>query len=60
MLVNILANTYKKAGRTEDAIRLWRQILQTTDSDVQKYEASQKLKELYAIVKNNSSKKDKS
>ncbi|HXL73008.1 MAG TPA: hypothetical protein VN963_05215 [bacterium] len=51
MLVNILANTYTKAGRVDDAIRLWRQILQTTDSDVQKYEASQKLKELYAIAK---------
>jgi len=50
MLVSILANTYTKAGRIDDAIRLWRQILQTTDSDVQKYEAAQKLKELYAIV----------
>ncbi len=57
MLVNILANIYTKAGRTEDAIRLWRQILQTTDSDVQKYEASQKLKELYAIVKKTPSEK---
>ena len=60
MLVNILANTYTKAGRIDDAIRLWRQILQTTDSDVQKYEASQKLKELYAIAKKNPSEKDKS
>lgn len=60
MLVNILANTYTKAGRTDDAIRLWRQILQTTDSDVQKYEAAQKLKGLYAIAKKNLSPKDKS
>ena len=60
MLVNILANTYTKVGRNEDAIRLWRQILQTTDSDVQKYEAAQKLKELYAIAKKNHSLKDKS
>jgi tetratricopeptide (TPR) repeat protein len=51
MLINILANTYKKVGRTDDAIRLWLQILKTTDSDVQKYEAAQKLKELYAISK---------
>jgi pentatricopeptide repeat protein len=60
MLVNILANTYKKAGRVDDAIRLWRQILQTTDSDVQKFEAAQKLKELYAIAKKKPSEKDKS
>jgi pentatricopeptide repeat protein len=60
MLVNILANTYKKAGRIDDAIRLWRQILQTTDSDVQKFEAAQKLKELYAIAKKNPSEKVKS
>lgn len=60
MLVNILANTYQKAGRIDDAIRLWRQILQTTDSDVQKYEAAQKLKELYAIAKKSPSEKDKS
>lgn len=59
MLVNILANTYTKAGRTEDAIRLWRQILQTTDSDVQKYEAAQRLKELYGIEKKNPSEKVK-
>jgi tetratricopeptide (TPR) repeat protein len=56
MLVNILANTYKKVGRTDDAIRLWLQILKTTDSDVQKYEAAQKLKELYAISKTPSKK----
>ncbi len=55
MLINILANTYKKAGRTDDAIRLWLQILKTTDSDVQKYEAAQKLKELYAISKTKNS-----
>jgi len=59
MLVNILANTYTKVGRTEDAIRLWRQILQTTDSDVQKSEAAQKLKELYAVAKKNPSEKVK-
>lgn len=51
MLVNILANTYMKAGRNEDAIRLWRHILATTDSDVTKEEAAKKLKELYAITK---------
>jgi len=51
MLINILANTYQKVGRINDAIRLWLQILKTTDSDVQKYEAAQRLKQLYAIEK---------
>ncbi len=51
MMVNILANTYMKVGRNEDAIRLWRHILATTDSDVTKDEAAKKLKELYAITK---------
>jgi tetratricopeptide (TPR) repeat protein len=57
MLVNILANTYMKAGRNEDAIRLWRRILTTTDSDAQKQEASQKLKELYVKSRSISKKK---
>jgi tetratricopeptide (TPR) repeat protein len=57
MLVNILANTYMKAGRDQDAIRLWRQILATTDSDTQKQEASQKLKALYQSIRTSSKKK---
>jgi tetratricopeptide (TPR) repeat protein len=57
MLVNILANTYMKAGHDEEAIRLWRHILATTDSDVQKEEASKKLKELYRTDKSSFKKK---
>jgi tetratricopeptide (TPR) repeat protein len=52
MLVNILANVYEKAGRVDDAINLWLRILKTTNTDVQKYEASLALKKLYAIKKN--------
>ncbi len=51
MLVNILANTYKKVGRYADAIRLWKQILKDTDSDVQRIVAAQKLQELYGLNK---------
>jgi len=59
MLVNILANTYEKAGRVDDAIRLWSWILKTTDSDVQKYEATLGLKKLYAIKNTTPSEKVK-
>lgn len=51
MLVNILANTYKKVGRYQDAIRIWKRTLQTGETDEQKIEAAQKLQELYAITK---------
>lgn len=51
MLVNILANTYEKVGRYQDAIRLWRNILNFTDSNVQRIEAAQKLQELYALTR---------
>jgi len=50
MLINILANTYMKVGRDQDAIRLWQHILATTNSDSQKYEAAQKLKVLYQQI----------
>jgi pentatricopeptide repeat protein len=51
MLVNILANTYKKVGRYQDAIRIWKKMLQTGETDEQKIEAAQKLQELYSITK---------
>lgn len=51
MLANILANTYEKVGRYQDAIRLWKKILRDSDSDLQKIEAAQKLQQLYGIVK---------
>lgn len=51
MLVNILANTYKKVGRYQDAIRVWKKILQTGEKDAQRIEAAQKLQELYSLIK---------
>lgn len=51
MLVNILANTYKKVGRYQDAIRVWKKILQTGETDMQRITAAQKLQELYLITK---------
>jgi pentatricopeptide repeat protein len=51
MLSNILANSYAKAGRTQDAIRLWQRILQSTEDQETRIEAAQKLQELYAQVK---------
>jgi len=51
MLVNILANTYEKAGRLQNAIELWQKILKSSDSDVQRIEAAQKLQSLYARLK---------
>jgi pentatricopeptide repeat protein len=51
MLVNILANSYKKVGRYQDAIRVWKRILQTGETNEQKIDAAQKLQELYSIIK---------
>lgn len=51
MMVNILANTYEKVGRYEDAINLWRKIQKDTDSDDVRIQAAQKLQELYSIIK---------
>jgi tetratricopeptide (TPR) repeat protein len=59
MMVNILANVYQKAGRVDDAINLWLRILKTTNSDVQKYQATLGLEKLYAVKKKNSSEKSK-
>lgn len=51
-MVNILANTYEKVGRYEDAIRVWKRLLQEGETDEQRIEAAQKLQKLYAILKN--------
>jgi tetratricopeptide (TPR) repeat protein len=51
MMVNILANTYQKVGRMEDAIRLWQKILKATDDQGEKIEAAQKLQGLYQVIK---------
>jgi pentatricopeptide repeat protein len=50
MLVNILANTYKKVGRYQDAIRVWKKILQTGETDEQRIVAAHKLQELYSLT----------
>jgi tetratricopeptide (TPR) repeat protein len=50
MMVNILANTYKKVGRYQDAIRVWKKVLQIGETDEQRIEAAQKLQELYRIT----------
>jgi len=47
MLVNILANTYAKVGRTQDAIRVWRTILTTAKTDEQRIIAAKELQDLY-------------
>ena len=57
MMVSILANAYKKAGRYGDAIKLWQKILRESDEPEQKIMAGIKLQELYAIT--NSSKTEK-
>jgi tetratricopeptide (TPR) repeat protein len=51
MLVNILANTYEKVGRLQEAIELWQKILKNSDSNVQRIEAAQKLQGLYLKLK---------
>lgn len=51
MLVNILANTYEKVGRYQDAIRVWQRQLKEGETDEQKIVAGQKLQEIYAILK---------
>jgi tetratricopeptide (TPR) repeat protein len=50
MMVNILANTYKKVGRYQDAIRVWKKVLQIGETDEQRIEAAQKLQELYRLT----------
>jgi tetratricopeptide (TPR) repeat protein len=55
MLVNILANTYQKVGRYQDAIAVWKNLLKNGETDEQRITAAQKLQELYAILKNQKS-----
>lgn len=52
MMVNILANTYQKVGRYDDAIKLWRKIQLDATADDVRIQAGQKLQELYTILKN--------
>lgn len=51
-MVNILANTYQKVGRYQEAVRVWQKLLKEGETDEQKIVAGQKLQELYAILKN--------
>ena len=51
MLSNILANSYEKVGRLQDAINLWQHILKDSDSDEQRINAAQKLQKLYDDLK---------
>jgi pentatricopeptide repeat protein len=51
MVVNILANTYAKVGRTQDAIRVWRYILATATTDEQRIVAAKELQEIYSRMK---------
>lgn len=53
ILVNILANTYKKVGRYNDAIKLWKKILTNAQTNDLKIEAARKLQELYGMKPNN-------
>ncbi len=55
MMINILANTYQKAGRNADAVKIWQKIIRDSDEQEQKILAGQKLQELYAIIKNKTS-----
>ena len=50
-MINILANTYQKVGRYQDAIRVWQGLLKNGETDEQRIVAGQKLQELYGILK---------
>lgn len=51
IMLNILANTYMKVGRNQDAIRVWKRVLQGDFPKEQKIVAAQKLQELYKLIK---------
>jgi pentatricopeptide repeat protein len=51
MLVNILANTYKKAGQVDKAIALWQRILKHTTRSDDRDQAVRALEELYLLSK---------
>lgn len=51
MMLNILANTYEKVGRYQDAIQIWKKQLKEGDTDEKRIVAAQKLQELYAVLK---------
>ena len=51
VLIHILANTYQKVGRNDEAIALWKRILKNSDSDSQRIEAAYYLQDLYRLQK---------
>jgi tetratricopeptide (TPR) repeat protein len=51
LLIHILANTYQKVGRYQDAITLWQRCLRDSESDSQRIEAAFYLQDLYRIQK---------
>jgi pentatricopeptide repeat protein len=51
MLVNILANTYTKVGRYQDAVELWKRIIKYSDNQSEQIEAAQKLQSLYQTIR---------
>jgi tetratricopeptide (TPR) repeat protein len=51
MMVRILANMYQKVGRTGDAVKIWLNILKTSEIPAERFEAAQRLQELYQIQK---------
>lgn len=51
LMINILANSYSKVGRYQEAIRLWKHVLQSNADKERKIEAARRLQDLYAILK---------
>ena len=56
MLINILANTYEKVGRFQDAVKLWQKILRDGDTNEERIIAAKNLQKLYVLM----SEKDRS
>ncbi len=58
MLAKILANTYKKVGRVDEAIRLWKQILRKAERDDDRDQAARALEAIYLQMKSQKTTKD--
>lgn len=50
-MLTILANSYLKVGRTQDAIHVWKRVLQSDFPQEEKIVAAQRLQELYRLQK---------
>lgn len=51
VLIHILANTFQKLGRYQDAIALWKKRMRESTSDSQRIEAANYLQQLYRLQK---------